>query len=301
MPDSFANLLGDLVRRSGMTMAQVARKTHLNPSVLSRLRTGTRAPTGDQVRILAKLLRPVGADLARFHELAALAHSPAVVRARLAAMERAVELAQQRSGELEREVGDRRRADDYHDGWWLAYCRAFRNDGRIQRSLLRVDGDKASVLVMDHGSPLYSYHGSFESLGDKLFIRAGEDRGGMEWLQIILHSLFDFREPTVLYGVITGISGRDLKNPSSFPTAARILLLYAGDLSLPASTVNALRGSLGGFSDKALGAVWPSFLGDDAHLHAALRTVDEDLGTAVRRLIDNQLGAAEQVLRAELR
>jgi len=265
------------------------------------LRTGERAPTAQQVKLLAKQLKLAGPDAIHFSELAGLARTPGEVRERLAVAEAAAAEALAGRRQLERQYADERQANDWHDGWWLGYSYSFRSDGRIQRSLLKVEKDRVRVQVMEGGSLQYSYHGSFEVLGDKIFIRASEDRGDLEHVQVTLHSLFDFREPTVLYGLVCGISGRDLRSPVSFPSASRMLLLYAGAPDLTPVTVKSLQATLGGFSATTLLPCWPEFLGSHRHLHSPLAVVDGNLDAAVLRLIDNHLGADDSALRAELR
>ena len=282
-------------------MAQVAARTGISSSVLSRLRTGERAPTAPQVKLLLKHLKLVGADAIHFNDLASLARTPGDVRERLAQAEAAAAEALDGRRQLERQYADERQANDWHDGWWLGYSYSFRSDARIQRSLLKVEKDRVRVQVMEGGSLQYSYHGSFEVLGDKIFIRASEDRGDLEHVQVTLHSLFDFREPTVLYGLVCGISGRDLRSPVSFPSASRMLLLYAGAPNLPAVTVKSLQAILGGFTAATLLPCWPEFLGSHRHLHSPLAVVDGNLDAAVLRLIDNNLAADDHALRAELR
>ncbi len=282
-------------------MSEIAARTGISPSVLSRLRTGERAPTPTQVKLLAKHLKLGGADLLHFSELAVLARTPGEFRERLAQAEAAAAEALDGRRQLERQYADERQTNDWHDGWWLGYSHSFRNDGRIQRSLMRVEKDRVRVQVMEGGSLQYSYHGTFEVLGDKIFIRASEDRGDLEHVQVTLHSLFDFREPTVLYGLVCGISGRDLRSPVSFPSASRMLLLYAGSSALPSVTVKSLQAILGGFTPAALLPCWPDFLGPHAHLHGPLAVIDGDLDGAVLRLIDNHLGPDDRALRAELR
>ena len=301
MTPTFAEALDAAVRRSGLTMLVVAKRTAISASVLSRLRTGSRAPTSEQVRLLAKHLKLSGADLQHFTDAAMLARTGPDVRERLAQAEASASAALEGRRQLERQYAAERQANDWHNGWWLGYSYSFRNDGRIQRSLLKVENDQVRVQVMEGGSLQYSYHGSFEVLGDKIFIRASEDRGDQEHVQVTLHSLFDFREPTVLYGLVCGISGRDLRSPVSFPSASRMLLLYAGTADLPPVTVKSLQAILGGWAPAALKPCWPGFLGSHRHLHAALQVVDDDLDAAVLRLIDNNLAPTDRALRAELR
>lgn len=301
MQSTFAEALDAAVRRSGLTMLVVAKRTTISASVLSRLRTGSRAPTAEHVRLLAKHLKLTGADVQQFTDSAMLARTTPDVRERLAQAEASASNALEGRRQLEQQYAAERQANDWHNGWWLGYSYSFRNDGRVQRSLLKVENDQVRVQVMEGGSLQYSYHGSFEVLGDKIFIRASEDRGDQEHVQVTLHSLFDFREPTVLYGLVCGISGRDLRSPVSFPSASRMLLLYAGTADLPLTTVKSLQAILGGWAPAALKPCWPNFLGSHRHLHAALDVTDDDIDAAVLRLIDNHLSPDDRALRAELR
>ncbi len=301
MLNPFAEALTEAVRAAGLTMREIAERAGISSSVLSRLRTGARAPTEDQVRLLTRQLKLEGADRQRFGDAAALARSSPAVVARLAEAEASAAAALAGRQELERQYAAERQARDWHDGWWLGYSHSFRNDGRIQRSLLRVERDRVRLQVMEGGTLQYSYHGTFEVLGDKIFIRASEDRGDQEHVQVTLHSLFDFREPTVLYGLVCGISGRDLRSPVSFPSASRMLLMYAGTADLPNTTVRSLQAILGGWTAATVTPCWPDFLGSHDHLHAALAVIDDDLDAAVLRLIDNHLEPSDRVLRAELK
>jgi hypothetical protein len=141
----------------------------------------------------------------------------------------------------------------------------------------------------------YSYHGSFEVLGDKAFLRLAEDRGDHEYVQMTLHTLFDLREPTFLLGLVSGISGKDVRHPVSYPAAARIILLHCG---LEAG--RRLEPLLGSWSPRELAPCWPEEMGPDRRLRHALRVEeDADLDAAILGLIGNRLGEGH-VLRAAL-
>lgn len=300
MADGFASWLDTACRRRGLTMTGVAAKTRISPSVLSRLRTGQRPPTAAHVAALARCFACDPAERTQLEELAALARAPAALRTRLARAADQTAAAHAGREAAERDLAAWRADTAFHDGWWLGCSRSFLNDGRVQRYLLSVRGGQASVQVMDAGTVRYSYHGAFEVLGDKIFVRASEDRGGAEWLQLTLHSQFDFTQPTLLYGLVCGISGRDLAHPVSLPCAARTVLLYAGGHDLPPAALKSLQASLGLWSEAALRPVWPESLGQARHLRAALDAVDGDLDAAVLRLIGNRLGPQDWVLRAAL-
>ncbi len=298
---SFGDLLASLVRRQGLTMADFARKVKLSASTLSRIRTGTRQPNARQLARWADALRLDAEHRRQFIDLALLAQTPPEIRERLASTEAQAVQARDHREQLAQEYGRYRTDQGFHDGSWLTYSCSFLNDGRIQRSLIRVQGDHATMQVRDAGRVHYSYHGSCEALGDKLFIRLAEDRGGAEYVQITLHSLFDYQRPSFLYGLVCGISGKDVRHPLSVPAASRILFLYAGaDRDLPEGSerLAKLEAVLGSFDPKAMRQVWPTFLGESDYLRDCLRLGDEALDTAVLRMIDSRGPNGDQVLRA---
>ena len=298
---TFGDLLASLVRRQGVTMADFARKVKVSASTLSRIRTGARQPNARQLARWADALR-LDAELRRqFIDLALLAQTPPEIRERLASTEAQAVQARDHREQLAHEYGRYRTDQGFHDGWWLTYSCSFLNDGRIQRSLIRIQGDQASMQVRDAGRMHYSYHGSCEALGDKLFIRLAEDRGGAEYVQITLHSLFDYQRPSFLYGLVCGISGKDVRHPLSVPAASRVLFLYAGtDADLPegGDRRTKLETVLGSFDAKAMKQVWPMFLGDGEYLRDCLRLGDEALDAAVLRMIDSRGPTGDHVLRA---
>lgn len=299
----FGELLSAQVRRGGLTMAEFAAKVGLSASTLSRVRTGARPPTQAQAERWAKTLSLEGDARSDFVAAAMMARTPAPVREKLRQIEAHARDAHSERARIEADYGSYRSRTGFHDGWWLSYSMSFRCDGRVQRSLLHFSGDKASLQVRDAGMLLYSYHGTCEPLGDKLFVRVSEDRGGAEYVQITAHSLFDLSRPSLLYGLVSGISGKDLRHPVSYPSAARIILMHAGsdDALKPGSPVlNRLEACLGSYEPKALRAVWPLFLGDDAHVRTALGIGEQSLETEILRRIDNRPGDGDLVLRAVL-
>ena len=304
MSDGFGDLLTALVARRGLTMAAFAARGGASASTLSRIRRGDRAPTAPQAARWADALGLQGGEREEFLASAALAQAPAAVRARVAAAEAQAREAESQRSRLADGLGRLRADSGFHDGWWLTYSRAFLGDGRIQRSLLRLRHGQAELQVRDTGLLRYRYHGVCEALGDKLFIRLAEDRGGIEYVQITLHTLFDLSRPAFLFGLVSGISGTDRRHPLSWPTAARILLLHCGteDAFADGSEQLAkLEQCLGLYDPATLRSAWPAFLGDDDHLRPALGlTDDEPLARAVLRLIDNRVDPADGVLRAAL-
>jgi transcriptional regulator with XRE-family HTH domain len=301
LDDTFGDLLAALVRRQGLTMADFARRVKVSASTLSRIRTGTRQPNARQLARWADALKLDAGQRRHFIDLALLEQTPAEIRQRLASTEAQAVQARDQREQLAQEYGRYRTDQGFHDGWWLTYSSSFLNDGRIQRSLIRVAGSDATMQVRDAGRLHYSYHGSCEALGDKLFIRLAEDRGGVEYVQITLHSLFDYQRPSFLYGLVCGISGKDVRHPLSVPAASRILFLYAGsEADLPAGSerLARLEAVLGSFDAKAMKQVWPAFMGDGEYHRECLRLGDEALDAAVLRMVDSRGAGGDQVLRA---
>ncbi|MBA3686335.1 MAG: helix-turn-helix transcriptional regulator [Planctomycetes bacterium] len=298
---SFGEYLSVLVRRQGRTMATFASEAGVSPSTMSRIRTGKRSPTAQQLERWSALLKLDPEARATLDELALLERTPPEVRRRLEQVENAATTEQDKREALARDYGRYRHEQRYHDGWWLCYSHSFLDDGRIQRSLLRVAGGEAWMQVRESGRLHYSYHGAVEVLGDKIFMRLSEDRGAVEHVQITCDSLFDYREPSFQYGLVCGISGKDPRHPVSYPAAARILLIHVGnehDLPADAPVIGKLETMLGSFPEAAVRPFWPAFLGSDAYLRQCLRLTTEPLDGAIARLIDNRGKAGQQVLRA---
>jgi transcriptional regulator with XRE-family HTH domain len=294
-PPEFADLFANLLRRRGINLAELAPLVGVSASTLSRIRTGVRAATEPQARRLAAALGLNGDEAEGFVTSALLQAMPKTVRERLRAAEELAGAAQARTTRMARNLGRLRSDTDFHDGMWITWSRSFFNDGRIQRSLLRLEGGGAELRAGETGLVRYSYHGTVETLGDKLFIRVAEDRGNAEWVQITCHSLFDLSRPTFLYGLVSGISGTDVRHPLSWPCAGRMLMLHAGSLAdAPEKSERArqLETLIGSFDPARLRGAWPAFLGSDDHLRAALQLDDERLEDAIVRLTDNHLGEA---------
>lgn len=294
-PPEFADLFANLLRRRGINLAELAPLVGVSASTLSRIRTGVRAATEPQARRLAAALGLNGDEAESFVTTALLQAMPKTVRERLRAAEDLAGAAQARTTRMARDLGRLRSDTDFHDGMWITWSRSFFNDGRIQRSLLRLEGGGAELRAGETGLVRYSYHGTVETLGDKLFIRVAEDRGNAEWVQITCHSLFDLSRPTFLYGLVSGISGTDVRHPLSWPCAGRMLMLHAGSLAdAPEKSERArqLETLIGSFDPARLRGAWPAFLGSDDHLRAALQLDDERLEDAIVRLTDNHLGEA---------
>lgn len=292
-PAEFPDLLAALLRRRGTTLAELAPSVGVSASTLSRIRTGVRSATEAQARRLASALGLSGDEAEDFVATALLQAMPKAVRERLRSAEDLAGAAQARTTRMARDLGRLRSDTGFHDGWWITWSRSFFNDGRIQRSLLRLEGGGAELRAGETGLVRYSYHGSVEALGDKLFIRVAEDRGNAEWVQITCHSLFNLSRPTFLYGLVCGISGTDVRHPVSWPCAGRMLMLHAGALAdAPERSERArqLESLIGAFDPARLRGAWPSFLGSDDHLREALQLGDERLEDAIVRLTDNSLG-----------
>ncbi len=298
----FADVLAALLRRRGTNLAELAPQVGVSASTLSRIRTGVRAATEGQARNLAGALGLSGDEAEDFVASALLQAMPKTVRERLRAAEDRAGVAQAASSRMARDLGRMRSDSGFHDGWWITWSRSFFNDGRIQRSLLRLEGGAAELRAGETGLVRYSYHGSIETLSDKLFIRVTEDRGDAEWVQITCHSLFDLSRPTFLYGMVCGISGTDVRHPVSWPCAGRMIMFHAGALDeAPERSERArqLESLIGAFDPARLRGAWPGFLGSDDHIRAALQLGEERLEDAIVRLTDNRLGE-DSVLRAAL-
>ncbi len=282
MPVSdFGMHLDALATRRGWSAAELARRLGLSPSSLSRLRHALRRVDPDAAPAWARRLELTGPEREAFIEAALLDAAPPALRARLAGA--AATTARPAAAAQTR----------WHDGRWLTYSRSFADDGHIQRSLVEIDGGQARLEVRASGRRRYSYQGTCEILGDKVFLRLTEDRGGAEYVQITCNTLFDFQEPTYLAGIVSGISGRDARHPFSQPAAARILLLHLAAAADPERVASLL--DIG--PESALRPFWPAFCGDGGLLRAALRldptrTLDE----AVLRLISNDLHRPDGVL-----
>jgi transcriptional regulator with XRE-family HTH domain len=296
----FGEFLATVVRRQGLSMADFAARVGLSPSTLSRVRTGQRLAAPGQVERWADELKLDAGTRATFIDLALLARTPPEVRERLAQAEQHATAEQDKRSRLEQDFGEYRKDQRYHDGWWLSYSSSFLDDGRIQRSLLHVEGDRVSMQVREAGRLHYSYHGSFEVLADKVFIRMAEDRGGVEYVQITLDSLFDWREPSFLFGLVCGISGKSVRHPVSFPAASRILLLHVAAAQGETEAPEELTEILGAFTREELSPCWPKLLGSDAYLRQCLGLQDEPLDAAIMRLLDNRIAADGHVLSAHL-
>jgi transcriptional regulator with XRE-family HTH domain len=296
----FGEFLATLVRRQGLSMADFAARIGQSASTLSRVRTGLRKPRPEQVARWADALQLGPDDRAQFLDLALLELTPPEVRVRLTQAEQVATSEQSKRVRLENDFGAYRKGQRFHDGWWLSYSASFVDDGRIQRSLLHIDGDGVSMQVHEAGQVHYSYHGTVEVLADKVFIRMAEDRGGVEYVQITLDSLFDWSEPSFLYGLVCGISGKSVHHPLSFPACSRILLLHVAAAQGEAQAPEELTELLGCFAPAELSPCWPKLLGNDTYLRRCLGIGGEPLDAAVLRMVDNHITGSSSVLRASV-
>lgn len=300
--EAFGPLLHRLVRAHGLTMAGFAERLGISASVLSRLRTGRRLPRRIDFAAWQQALALTDEEADALRLAAALAQAPEPLRRHLAESEAQTSAETDRRRQVERHYGQYRADNHYYDGCWLAYHRSFLNDGTIQRTMLRIAGRRVSWVAKQAGATLYSYVGEVDHFGDKVFIRLEEERGATEFAQVTLHALFAFQEPAFLYGLAAGISGTSIRQPHSYPAAGRIILLFSGredHFRQDPDLYGALDRTLGCFPEAGLGPFWPTCLGDDAYLRACLSLKPrEDLEAHLRRMISNQLGPGEQVLRA---
>jgi len=299
---SFGDLLHRLVRRRGWSMADFAERLGVNPSTVSRIRTGKRRPRSAELERWAAVLELDSDERRLFHELALVAQAPAALRERLATAEARIADERARRATVENQYAEYRREQNFYDGIWLSYHRSFLNDDTVVRSLAHITGDSVAWLVMEAGTVQYSYTGSIQVLGDKMYVLLEEDRGNAEHVQVTCHALFEFRRPTFLYGIVTGISGATVRNPVSYPSAARLVMLYAGsdqDLRRDPDRMQRLRDSLGSYDAGDIGAWYMDYLGGDDLLRRSLRLkARDDMDAVLMRMIDNHLKPGEQVLQA---
>jgi transcriptional regulator with XRE-family HTH domain len=291
---TFADLIASHARRHGWTLGELAGHAGLAASTVSRLRSGARRPNAAQVEALADALALGRDERAALRDAAALARAPREVLDRLDQAERDAVQEQARRTRLEEGWTALRQAQSWYDGWWLTLSRSFHHDGRVQRSLLRIEGERATLQVMEAARLHFTYTGTCEILGDKAFIRLAEDRGGAEYVQITLQTLFDLTEPTFLFGLVCGLSGKDLRHPVSYPAASRLLMLFAGR-----EGGKRLEPFLGAYAEPALRPCWPEVLGSDRLLRQAFAVEDGgDLDAAMLALISNGIDRPDGVLRA---
>lgn len=299
---TFGDLLHRLVRSRGLTMDALARRLGVSPSTLSRLRTGRRAPRAFPWEAVREALGLGDEEFARLRDLALIEQAPAVLRDRLAESETRVDGERERRRQVEHGFGLYRVSQQFYDGWWLAYNRTFTDDGQVQRTLVRIAGNEVQWTNLQRGALHYSYCGTLATLGDKLFMRLDEERGGAEWVQVTLEAFFDMARPAFLYGLVAGISGTSLRHPHAYPAAARVLLLYAADAAWMAAHPDELGGlerSLGAWDPASLGPFHPPGLPGSEWLRRCLNLGPrDDLDAHCLRLIDNRLGPGQQVLRA---
>jgi len=301
---SFGDFLTHAVRRRGWTMADFAAELGVSPSTLSRLRTGRRRPRSVDLDRWAELLGLDAEEHRQLAELALIAQAPPALRERLADAEQRLSHERERHDATAQAYGAYRATQNYHDGFWIAYNYSFLDDGRVLRSLCHVSGTSARWTNMEAGRVQYSYTGSFDVLGDKVFIRLAEDRGGAEYVQVTMDSLFDFSEPTFLYGLVTGLSGKTMRHPLCYPAAARMLMLFVGrdeELRREPEALQELERSLGQFRPADLRPMLPARTIDDNRLRDCLRLGPrDDLDAVLLRMLSNELRAGDGVLCARL-
>ena len=115
---SFAVAFDLALRSADRSLIDLAAQTRLPASTLSRLRTGRRLPTEAHLAALAEALRLSADEAARWRDLALVDRAPAPVRERL-------------------RQAPAVRGEGFHDGWWIGYCRTFRDDGVSGSDALR--------------------------------------------------------------------------------------------------------------------------------------------------------------------
>ena len=300
----FGDFLYRCARQRGWSMADLAERCDVSPSTISRIRTGRRKPATELVAKLVAVLELTDEDARQFEDLAVLAQAPAALRARLMESENRYHEERSRRTAVEQGYGEFRREHSFYDGYWLAYNAAFADDGTIARSLAVIDGDTVRWRNVVGGETVYSYTGSIAVLGDKVFLNIAEDRGDMEHVQVVMHSLFDFREPAFLYGLVTGISGKNVHHPRSEPVAAKMIMIYAGredDLRRNPERLEDLEALLGTFAPERIAPFRPACLGKADYLRTCLGLKPrEDMDALILKMLDNHVPAGRNVLTAQL-
>ena len=292
--ESFMNLgdyLYHLVRSRGLNMHDFAEACDCSPSSLSRIRTGKRIPRKLPVERWCQVLDLTDEEQQQLHELAMLSQAPAAVRNRISQMQANADAERNRRRNIEQQYGDYRKGQGYYDGYWLAYNYSLFGDGRILRSMAQISDNHITWINKESGEIQYSYHGHLDLLGDKVFIRLEEDRGDSEFVQITLHSLFDFQEPAFLYGIITGISGKSIRHPISNPAASKMLMIHIGSndkIQKDPQLLEHLEGLLGNYLPSHIGHYYPQALGSDKTLRDCLHLQKrEDLDACIERMLSN--------------
>jgi transcriptional regulator with XRE-family HTH domain len=288
---SFGDYLFHLVRSRGMSMQEFASRCNCSPSSLSRIRTGKRMPRKMPLELWAKTLDLDNDEQHTLEDLAMLSHAPEALRRRLHEVESHIHDEHQRRQDVEMHYAEYRKTQNYYDGYWLAYNFSLFNDGRILRSMAHIKNDHVRWMNKEGGQLQYSYNGQLDLLGDKIFIRMEEDRGSAEYVQMSMHSLFDFREPAFLYGILTGISGKSIRHPLSNPAASKVLMVYIGDeerFRKDPQLLDTIEGMLGNFLPMHIAPFYPPHLGDDKYLRDCLKIKErEDLDAVIQKILIN--------------
>ncbi|NRA39244.1 MAG: helix-turn-helix transcriptional regulator [Planctomycetes bacterium] len=300
---SFGDYLHHLVRSRGMSMQEFAEQCSCSPSTISRIRTGRRMPKRLPLKQWAELLKLSSEEKNSLEELALLAHAPEALRKRLTEAEDHVHEEQQRRIDVEQHYAEYRKTQNYYDGYWLSYNYSLIGDGRILRSMAHVKNDIVHWINKEAGQVQYSYRGKLDLLGDKVFIRMEEERGYAEYVQICMHSLFDFREPGFLYGILSGISGKNIRYPISNPAASKMIMVYIGsedDFRNDPQMLEHIEGQLGNFLPTQINNYYPQALGDESYLRECLKLkAREDLNAIIARMLDNRVSDIDGALSAD--
>ncbi len=288
---SLGDYLYRLVRSRNMSMQDFADRCNCSPSTLSRIRTGKRLPKKLPLEQWAQVLELDNDEQRHLEDLAMLGHAPEALRRRLNEVESHMHDERQRRHDVEQHYAEYRKTQNYYDGYWLAYNYSLFNDGRILRSMAHIKNDHVRWINKEAGQIQYSYNGNLDLLGDKIFIRLEEDRGSAEYVQISMHSLFDFREPAFLYGIITGISGKSIRHPLSNPAASKMLMIHIGDddtFRKEPQLLETIEESLGNYLPSHIAPYFPAVLGSDKYLRDCLNIkAREDLDAVVENLLSN--------------
>ena len=293
--------LGDylyhLVRSRGLSMQEFAERCQCSPSSLSRIRTGKRLPKKIPIERWSSVLGLDTDERKNLEDAALYSNAPEALRRRLQEVETHMHDERERRHNVEQHYAEYRKTQNYYDGYWLAYNFSLFNDGRILRSMAHIKNDHVHWINKESGQIQYSYNGQLDLLGDKIFIRLEEDRGSAEYVQISMHSLFDFREPAFLFGILTGISGKSIRHPVSNPAASKILMIYIGNeqrFQQDAQMLDNIEGLLGNYLPSQIAPYFPRSLGSDKYLRDCLSIkAREDLDAVIERMLVNSCGKDE--------
>ena len=287
---TFGQVLDACLSQRSLTLRQAADILGSSAATLSRLRSGQRPPHGLPLDHWASRLDLSPSEQQALSEAALHDLTPPTMRESL----------NQRPQSGATVPQSHQQAHSDCDGWWLSYHSSFTNDGRIARTLAHLQNGSVRWLSMRDGEPLYSYTGQVLRLGDRLTMTMSEDRGSHELVQITVQVAFDQRRPSLVHGIVAGVSGSSFRRPISLPTAARIVMVHLGstnDLAANSDNLCRIEKILGAHELKQLGPLWPEHMGEDRSLRRALGLgARDDIDAVLLSLINNRLPQNDHVL-----